>query len=68
MTDNNNIIHGVDLRNGGTVFDDPSNEGIVLELPIGCDAGNMYAKFFFTDEEAEELIKIIQNKLNGRLK
>jgi len=53
------------------VFDEPQQKGVTLTFHEDevylevVDGVPMYATFM-EDEEAEELIKIIQNKLNGR--
>jgi hypothetical protein len=53
----------VEQDNGCLVFDVPEEKGIEMIVPV---FENMRASVFFTDKEAENLIKIIQNKLNGR--
>ena len=47
------------------VYDNPKEEGIDLEI---FEDGFELAKLFVPDKTAQELVDIIQNKLNGRLK
>jgi len=59
---------GVETDYGCSIFDIPEENGIELHVPVGSETGNCYARIFMTDEQAEDLISIIQNKLNGRYK
>jgi len=55
--------NGVEL-DGCIVFDVPEEKGIELIIPVTeC----MKASLFMTDEEAQQLVNIIQNKINARL-
>lgn len=56
--------HGVETESGCIVFDVPEEKGIELIVPV---AGCMRASVFMDDEEAQNFVNIIQNKLNGRL-
>lgn len=47
-----------------SIYDNPDEKGIDLEFDL---ENGMAIKIFMTDETAQELCKIIQNKLNGRL-
>jgi len=48
---------------GLLIFDD--EEGIILEIPMLGTGTAM--RFYITDEVAQDMINIIQNKLNARL-
>jgi|TARA_R100000049_G_C1933720_1_gene77561 hypothetical protein len=54
---------GHEQVNGCLVFDVPEEKGIELIIPV---FQNMRVSTFIKDEEAQELINIIQNKLNAR--
>lgn len=46
------------------IFDVPEEKGIEIIVPV---TDNMKASLFLTDEEAQKMINIIQNKLNARI-
>jgi len=46
------------------IFDVPEEKGVEIIIPV---AECMRASLFMTDEEAQKLINIIQNKINARL-
>ncbi len=52
---------------GALIFDCPKEKGIEIIIPIGSPDSNLTAIFFMKDEQAQEFINIIQNKLNARL-
>ena len=56
--------NGTEMEDGCLVFDVPEEKGIELIVPV---FENMRASVFMTDEEAQKLINIIQNKLNARI-
>jgi len=56
--------NGIEQDNGCIIFDVPEEKGIEMIIPV---TENMRASVFMTDKEAENLINIIQNKLNARL-
>ena len=45
------------------IYDNPKELGIDLEFDM---EDGMSIKIFLTDESAQDMIKIIQNKLDGR--
>jgi len=45
------------------IYDNPEELGIDLEFDM---EDGMSIKIFLTDESAQDMIKIIQNKLDGR--
>lgn len=45
------------------IYDNPKEKGIDLELDL---ENGMSIKLFMTDEYAQDMVNIIQNKLNGR--
>lgn len=47
-----------------TIYDNPEEKGIDIEFDMEI---GMAIKIFMTDESAQELVDIIQNKLNARL-
>jgi len=53
-----------ELDCGILVFDVPEEKGIELIVPV---FENMKASIFIDDKQAQTIIDIIQNKLNGRL-
>ena len=53
-----------ELENGCIIFDVPEEKGIEIIVPV---TDFMRASIFMSDEQAEELIRIIQNKLNARI-
>lgn len=55
---------GKELENGILIFDVPEEKGIELIIPV---FENMRVSVFLSDDEAVKVIRIIQNKLNGRL-
>jgi len=58
--------YGEELDGGALVIDIPKEGGIELILPIDCTCMN--ARVFMYDDEAQELINIIQNKINARMR
>jgi len=56
--------NGVEMENGCLIFDVPEEKGIEIIIPV---TDFMKASLFMEDKEAEELIMIIQNKLNARI-
>ena len=56
--------NGVEMENGCLVFDVPEEKGIEIIIPV---TDFMKASLFMEDKEAEEFIRIIQNKLNARI-
>jgi len=55
--------NGVEI-DGCIVFDIPEEKGVELIIPVtDC----MKASLFMTDEEAQQLVNIIQNKINARV-
>ena len=58
--------NGEELDNGCLIFDVPEEKGIELVIPIGGVDSGFTARVFMDDEKAEEMIRIIQNKLNAR--
>ena len=59
--------YGEELEGGALVIDVPEESGIELIIPAD-DMGMscMNVRLFFHDDEAQELINIIQNKINAR--
>ena len=56
--------HGFEQETGCIIFDIPEEKGIEIIIPItDC----MRASLFMSDEQAQEMINIIQNKINSRL-
>lgn len=45
------------------IYDNPHNKGIDLEFDL---ENGMSIKIFLTDDSAQEMVDIIQNKLNSR--
>jgi len=58
--------YGEETEDGNALVIDCAKEGGV-ELIIQTDDTNC-SRFFLYDEEAQELVNIIQNKLNARLR
>ncbi len=56
-----------DEVNGCMVIDCPRDKGIEINVPIGSKDSNMVARFFMSDKQAQELVNIIQNKINARM-
>ena len=46
------------------IYDNPKEKGLNIEFDL---ENGMSIKLFMTDEAAQEMINIMQNKLNGRL-
>jgi len=46
------------------IYDNPEEKGIDMEFDL---ENGMSIKIYMNDESAQEMIDIIQNKLNGRL-
>lgn len=59
-------LNGDELESGFLIFDCPDESGLEFHIPVGSMDSNMSARFFMSDEQAEHLIEIIQNKLNAR--
>ena len=60
--------YGEELEGGALVIDVPEESGVELIIPMdetGMNCTNL--RVFFHDDEAQELIDIIQNKINARL-
>jgi len=53
-----------ELECGILIFDVPEENGIELIVPV---FENMKASIFIDDKQAEQMLRIIQNKLNARL-
>lgn len=56
--------NGSEMDNGCIVFDVPEEKGIEIIIPV---TDFMKASLFMEDKEAEEMIRIIQNKINARI-
>ena len=54
-----------ELEGGILVVDIPEEKGVELIIPLGEDATN--ARIFMYDDEAEQLVQVVQNKINARL-
>lgn len=52
-----------ELECGILVYDVPEEKGIEIIVPV---FENMRASIFMDDEQAEQMINIVQNKLNAR--
>jgi len=55
--------NGTETEQGILIFDVPEEKGLEIIIPV---TDNMKASIFISDDEAEKVIKIMQNKLNAR--
>ena len=56
--------NGFEQENGCIILDIPEEKGIEIIVPVTeC----MRASLFMSDEQAQKMINIIQNKINARL-
>ena len=56
--------NGFEQESGCIIFDVPEEKGIEIIIPV---TERMKASLFMSDEQAQEMIRIIQNKINSRL-
>ena len=56
--------NGFEQETGCLIFDISEEKGIEIIIPV---TESMRASLFMSDEQAQEMINIIQNKINSRL-